>query len=153
MVLVIIGSLLTACFLFIQSIHIFRNGNMRPFFEQPGELRGSQPGLSSVARFAAASLYAIPGFAIFCILVLAMYRNDTHRLFDWLAAHAIGLAGGLFLLAYGLVAVVRPDVVVKWIGSAHPAYNLGQRNPAVQHIVRGLGIFVAAFGLFVLKSL
>jgi hypothetical protein len=144
MVLVIIGSLVTACLLLIQGVHIF--------FEQPGDLRGSQPCLSSVARFAAASLYAIPSVAIFCILTLALSRNG-HRLFDWLTGHVIGLGGGLFLLTYGLVALLRPDVVLRWVGSAYPDYDLGQRNPSVQHFVRGLGAFVAAFGLFVFKGL
>jgi len=153
MVLVIIGSLATACLLLLQGVHIVRNGNMRPFFEQPGALRGSQPSLSSGARFAAASLYAIPSVAIFCILMLALFRNDKHRLFDWLTGHVIGLVGGLFLLTYGLVALLRPDVVPSWVGSAYPDYDLAQRNASIQHFVRGLGAFVAAFGLFVFKSL
>lgn len=153
MVLVVIGSLVTACFLLIQGVHIFRNGNMRPFIQQPGDLRSSQPSLSSGARFAAASLYTIPSVAIFCILTLALFRNDTHRLFEWLTGHLIGLGGGLFLLMYGLLALLRPDVVLRWVGPAGLDYDLGQRNPSVQYFVRGLGAFVAAFGLFVLKSL
>ncbi len=126
---------------------------MRPFFEQPSDLRGSKPSLSSWARFAAASLYAIPSVAIFCILILALFRNDPHRLFDWLTGHVIGLVGGLFLLTYGFVALLRPDVVLRWVGSAYPDYDLGQRNVSVQYFVRVLGAFVAAFGLFVFKSL
>jgi hypothetical protein len=154
MVLVFIGSLVTACLLLILGVQIFRNGNMRPFFfKQPSDLRGSQPSLSSGARYAAASLYAIPSVALFCILTLALFRNDTHRLFEWLTGHIIGLVGGLFLLMYGLVALLRPDVVLRWVGSAYPDYDLGQRNPSVQHFVRGLGAFVTAFGLFVFKSL
>jgi len=153
MVLVIIGSLVTACLLLLQGVHIFRNGNMRPFFEQPGDLRGSQQSLSSGARFAAASLYGLPSVAILCILTLALLRNDRHRLFEWLAGHIMSLVGGLFLLSYGLVALLRPDVVLRWIGSAYPDYDMGQRNPTVQHFVRGLGAFVSAFGLFIFKSL
>jgi hypothetical protein len=153
MALVIIGSLATAWLLLLQGVHIARNGNLRPFFERPAALRGSQPNLSSGARFAAASLYAIPSVAIFCILTLALLRNDTHRLFDWLTGHAIGLVGGLFLLTYGLLALLRPDVVLRWVGSAYPDYDLAQRNPSLHHFVRGLGAFVAAFGLFVFKSL
>jgi hypothetical protein len=153
MVLVIIGSLVTACLLLFQGVHILRNGNMRPFFEQPGDLSGSQPSLRSGAKFAAASLYTIPSVAIFCLLTLALFRNNTHRLFDWLAGHVIGLVGGLFLLTYGLVALLRPDMVLRWVGSAYPDYDLGQRNPSVQHFVRGLGAFVSAFGLYIFKSL
>ena len=153
MVLVIIGSLVTACLLFFQGVHILRTGNMRPFFEQPGNLRGSRPTLRTGAKFAAASLYTIPSVAVICILTLALFRNDTHRLFEWLAGHIVGLVGGLFLLTYGIVALLRPDIVLRWIGSAYPDYDLGQRSPSVQHFVRGLGAFVSAFGLFIFKSL
>jgi hypothetical protein len=147
------GSLVTACLLLLQGIHIVRNGNMRPFFEQPGALRGSQSRLSSKARLAAVSLFAIPSVAIICILMLALFRNDTQRLFVWLKGHGIGLVGGLFLLTYGLVALLRPDVVIRWVGSAYSDYDLAQRNPSMQHFVRGLGAFVAALALFVFKSL
>ena len=126
---------------------------MRPFFEQPSDLRGPHPSLKPGAKFAAASLYTVPSLAIFCVLVLALFRNDTHRLLDWLAGHVIAVAGGLFLVTYGLVALLRPDVVIRWIGAACPDYDLGQRNPSVQHFVRGLGAFLSAFGLSILKGL
>jgi hypothetical protein len=153
MTFVIVGSLLTACLLLLQGIHIIRNGNMRPFFQQPGDLLSSRPSLKASARFAAASLYTVPSLAIFLVLLLALSKNDTHRIFDWLSGHAVAVFGGLFLLAYGLVALLRPDVVIKWVGSAFPDYDLGSRNASVQHFVRGLGAFVAAFGLFIFKGL
>jgi ABC-type proline/glycine betaine transport system permease subunit len=139
--------------LLLQGIHVIRNGNMRPFFEQRGNLLSSRPGLRASARFAAASLYTVPSLAIFCVLLLALSRNDTHRIFDWLSGHAMTVLGGLFLLTYGLVAILRPDVVIRWVGSAFPDYDLGTRIPSVQHFVRGLGVFVSAFGLFIFKSL
>jgi hypothetical protein len=153
MIFVIIGSLLTACLLLFQGIHIIRKGNMRPFFEQRGDLLSSRPGLRDSARFAAASLYTVPSLAIFCVLLLALSRTDAHRVFDWLSGHAMAVLGGLFLFTYGLVALLRPDVVIRWIGSAFPDYDLGSRNPSVQHFVRGLGVFVSAFGLFIFKGL
>jgi len=153
MAFVIIGGLVTACLLLLQGIHIFRRGNMRPFFEQPNELPGTHTSLSPSAKYAAVSIYTIPSLAIFCLLVLALFRNDRQRLFEWLTGHVIGLLGGLFLLTYGLIALLRPDVVIRWVGSAYPDYDLGERNPSVQHFVRGLGVFVSAFGLFIFKSL
>jgi hypothetical protein len=153
MVLVIIGSLVTACLLLLQGVHILRNGNMRPFFEQFVDLRGSQPSLRFGARSAAAFLLILPSVAIFCILVLAFFKDDRHRLIDWLSGHAIGLFGGLFLLTYGLVALLRPDVVLRWVRSAYPDRDLGERNPSVQGFIRVLGVFVSAFGLFIFKSL
>jgi hypothetical protein len=153
MALVIIGSLVTACLLLLQGVHIFRNGDMRPFFQQPSGLRDSRSGLRSGAKFAAASLYTIPSVAIFCVLAFALFRNDMHRLLDWFAGHVIAVGGGLFLVTYGLVALLRPDVVIRWIGAAYTDYDLGQRNSSVQHFVRGLGVFLSAFGLFIFKGL
>ena len=126
---------------------------MRPFFEQSGDLRSSQPSLKFGARSAAAFLYILPSVSIFCILVVAFLKNDTHRLFDWLSGHVIGLFGGLFLLTYGLVTLLRPDVVLRWLQSAYPDRDLGERNPSVQRFVRALGVFLTAFGLFIFKSL
>jgi hypothetical protein len=153
MALVIVGSLLTACLLLLQGVHILRNGNMRPFFEESVDARGSEPRLSPLAKFAAASLYTVPSLAILCILTLALFRNDRRRLPEWLAGHAIGMVGGLFLLIYGIVALLRPDVVLGWIASAYPGYEFGQRDPLRQYFVRGLGLSISAFGLFIFKSL
>lgn len=150
MAFVIIGSLVTACLLLLQGVHIVRSGNMRPFFEQPtGEAHSS---LKTSARLAGASVFAIPSLAVFGILLVAFLRNDVHRLVDWLTGHVMPLVGGLFLLIYGLVAVLRPDVVIRWVASAFPDYDLGARNPSVRHFVRGLGAFAVAFGLFIFKS-
>lgn len=126
---------------------------MRPFFEQRNDLSDSRPGLKRGAKFAAACLYTVPSLAIFCLLAFALLRNDAHRFLEWLAGHAIAVLGGLFLVAYGLVALLRPDVVIRWIGAAYPDYDLGERNPSVQHFVRGLGAFLSAFGLFIFKGL
>jgi hypothetical protein len=153
MAFVIIGSLATACLLLLQGIHIFRSGSMRPFFEQPSHLGGVHPRLKPGTKFAAASLYTVPSLAIFCVLIFALFRNDTHQLRDWLAGHVIALLGGLFLFTYGLLSLLRPDVVIRWIGAAYPDYDLGERNPSVQYFVRGLGVFLSAFGLFIFKSL
>ena len=151
MAFVIVGSLVTACLLLLQGIHIARHGNMRVFFERSDDPHGSHSNLKPPARFAAVALYVIPSLAIFCVLVLALFKNDTHQLFGWLTDHLVAMVGGLFLLTYGLIALLRPDVVIRWVGSAYPNYDLGGRT--VQHFVRGLGLFLAAFGLFILKSL
>jgi hypothetical protein len=153
MAFVIVGSLVTACLLLLQGVHIVRSGNMRPFFEQPGDLGAAHSSLKTPARLAGASLFAIPSLAVFGILLVAFLRNDAQRLFDWLRGHVVALIGGLFLLIYGLVALLRPDVVITWVGSAFPDYDLGARNRSVQYFVRGLGAFVVAFGLFIFKRL
>lgn len=126
---------------------------MRPFFEEPSDFRGSRASLRSTAKYAAASFYAIPGAAIFCILMIALFRNGTDRLSHWLSSHVAGVLGGLFILAYGLVALLQPDIVLRWIGSAYSDYNLDHRNPSVRYFIRGLGACVAAFGLYIFMRL
>lgn len=153
MALVIIGSLVTACLLLLQGLHIFRNGNMRPFFERPGDLRRGRPRHSRGARLAATLLYTVPSLAILCILTFALFKNDRQYLFEWLSGHVVGLIGGLFLLVYGLVALLRPDVVLRWVGSAYADRDLGQRSPSVKQFVRALGAFLSAFALFIFRSL
>lgn len=126
---------------------------MRPFFEQSSDLRGSRLSPKFGVRSAGAFLFILPSVGIFGILVLAFFRNDTHSLIDWLSRHVIGLVGGLFLLTYGLVALLRPDLVLRWIQSAYPDRGLGERNPSAQNFIRALGVFVSVFGLFIFKSL
>lgn len=153
MTFVIVGSLVTACLLFLQGIHILRKGNMRPFFKQPDLSQGSHPTLKLGNRFAGAIIYTIPGLAIVCILIAALFRNGVHSFYQWLSSHIVGLFGGLFLFTYGLVALLRPDVVIRWVASAHPDYDLAERNPSMQYFVRVLGVFVSGFALFVFSNL
>jgi|SRR5579883_183023 len=148
MALLIVGIFVTACLLLLQGIHVMRRRNMRPFFKSHGE-----PSLSSGAKIAASSLYTIPSLAIIGALVFALVKNNREHLFEWLNRHAIGLVGGLFLLAYGLLSLLRPDVVLRWVASAYPDYDLGERSSSVEQFVRVLGAFLFAFGLFIFKTL
>lgn len=153
MVLVIVSSLVTAFLLLLQGLHILRNSNMRPFFEQSSNLRGSRSSLRFGPRVAATLLYLLPSFGIVCILTIAFLRSDTHRLIDWMRGHGGGLIGGLFLLTYGLFALLRPDMILRWVRSAYPDPGFSDRNPSLRPFIRGLGALVSVFGLFILKSL
>ena len=67
---------------------------------------------------------------------------------DRLRQHdAFDAAGLLFLLGYGLVAVLRPSVVIRWVQSAYPNHDLN-REPSVPHWIRGIGTFIILFSLF-----
>lgn len=125
---------------------------MRPFFERHSGFRDSQVVLRPSARAAAAGLYVLPSFAILGVLLLAAVRKGRQLVLEWLATHVITVLGGLFLITYGLVAFLRPDLVIKWIGYAFPDYDLGERDLSVQRFVKGLGFLIAAFGLFVFKN-
>jgi hypothetical protein len=84
-------------------------------------------------------------------MVFALFKNDTHRLVDWVTGHILGWIGGLFLVVYGLMALVRPDVILRWLRSAYPDANL--EGTSAQLFVRALGAFVCGLGLLALKSL
>lgn len=153
MALVIVGSLVTACLLLFQGLHVIRDGNMRPFFQGPRKSRDSGPSLKRRARRAAALLYLITSGSIFCILVIALFRGDGPRLFAWLTDRGVELVGGVFLLSYGLVALVRPQIVLRWVGMAYQDPPLGVRGPSAQNFVRVLGGIVSAFGLLIFRNL
>ena len=70
----------------------------------------------------------------------------------WLADRFWGLFGGLFIVAYGLLGFLRPDVVLRWVAAAHPRSDLEQHNPAAQRFVRGLSIILGTMGLFVFAA-
>lgn len=66
------------------------------------------------------------------------------------SGNAIGLVGPLFLLAYGLVAIVRPDIIAAAIQAAQPRRASELETPAVYRFLRIVGALVAAFALVIL---
>jgi hypothetical protein len=153
---VIIGSFVTACFLLFQGVHVLRNGNLRPFYlEQSDDLRGSERRLSFSDTVAGACLYILPSVAVFCLLAIALFKADKDRIIDWLSDHVFELFGELFLLTYGLVALLRPDVVIRSLRGAFPdrEREIEERYSSVKVVVRSLGAFLSLFSLYVLNRL
>jgi hypothetical protein len=60
----------------------------------------------------------------------------------WFFDHGIGLMGPLFLLAYGLLAILRPGIV-SWVQKAYPGRELD--TPAAHSFTKVLGAMVSAF--------
>lgn len=126
---------------------------MRPFFEKSGDPQSSPASLKLGHRIAGTLLCAAPTLAIFCILMLALYKNGTHRLIRWLSGHVVTLVGGLFLLIYGLVTLLRPDIVLRGIQSAYPDRKIGEHNLAAERFMQILGLFLLGLSLLLfLKS-
>jgi hypothetical protein len=96
--------------------------------------------------------YAIPGLAILAILMRALLKIDRHRLLAWAVDHSGGLIGGFFMLGIGLLSLLRPDIMVRWLQSAYPKRELSEDNPSLVLFVRGLGVFISAFGLFIVAK-
>lgn len=156
MVIVIVGSLVIACLLLLQGVHILRNGNLRPFFlEQSDDLRDSRRRLSFSNSVAGACLHILPSVGVFCLLTIALFKADSDRIVDWLSGHVFALFGGLFLLTYGLAALLRPDVVIRSLRSAFPdrEREIEERYSSAKAFIRALGAFLSILSLYILNML
>ncbi|MBP7569754.1 MAG: hypothetical protein KBA95_06815 [Acidobacteria bacterium] len=153
MALVIVGGLVTACLLLSQGVHVMRKGNTRPFFQESGEMSDLQLSLKPGARLPVALLYLIPGAAILGLLVLALLRSDRPGLSEWLTDHGFELAGAIFLFVYGLVAILRSQIVLRWIASPYQDPEARLRSSSARSFIRVLGVILSAFGLYILKTL
>jgi len=153
MALVIAGSIVAAIVLLFQGIHILRSGNMRPFFVESRDLGRAEPSLRSGPKYTAAGLHVVASAMIFCVLTLALLKNGTAPLFQWLTGHVGGVLGGLFLLTYGLLSFLWPDVVLRWVSSAYADYDVGRDIPSIRYFARGLGVCLVALGLYVFTRL
>ena len=153
MALVIVGGLMTACLLFFQGIHVLKNGDMRPFFREPGGSSGPRLRVKPTAKLPLALVYVVPSAAVMSVLTLALVRSDKRRLLEWLTEHGVGLFGAVFFLAYGLVACLRPRMVIRWVQSPYEGEDPRLRSLSVRKILRGLGALLIAGGLFILGIL
>jgi hypothetical protein len=154
MVVVIIGGLVTACFSLFQGIHILRNRDRRPFFfEQSGDVGRAEPKLRLSDAVFLASIYILPAVGVFCILTVALFKNDPSRIIDWVTGHIFELFGTLIGLIYGLVGLFRPDVVLRhFLSNYHDRESL-LRQASAQNYVRALGAFVTALTLYVFANM
>jgi hypothetical protein len=60
------------------------------------------------------------------VSALAWFGNTTTWHLDWVADHFWELLIGLFLFGYGVLGVLRPDVVLKWVAAAQAGSSLDQ---------------------------
>ena len=95
MILLVIGSLVTACLALLQGIHTIRTGTMQPFFDQSRDI---PPYLTAAATVAYGMVYCLPSMALLAILAFSLSRN-LRRATAWLGGHV------------GELAVISNDVV------------------------------------------
>ena len=145
MILLVIGSLVTACLALLQGIHTIRTGTMQPFFDQSRDI---PPYLTAAATVAYGMVYCLPSMALLAILAFSLSRN-LRRATAWLGGH-VGVAGACFLLLYGLVALLRPDVILGWIQSSYRDQVSKLMSSSSERFVRVLGFLaiVAALEIF-----
>jgi hypothetical protein len=62
----------------------------------------------------------------------------------------ISWAGGLFLLGIGVLAIVKPALIIRWAASPYKGLQLDARNPLSIWLARLLGTCMLGFGLLVL---
>jgi len=146
MILVVIGSLVTACLALLQGIHTIRTGTMQPFFDQSRDI---PPYLTAAARVAYGMVYCLPSMALLAILAFSLSRN-LRRATAWPGGHVGELAGACFLLLYGLVALLRPDAILGWIQSSYRDQVSKLMSSSSERFVRVLGFLaiVAALEIF-----
>ena len=92
-------------------------------------------------------VYCLPSMALLAILAFSLSRN-LRRATAWLGGHVGELAGACFLLLYGLVALLRPDVILGWIQSSYR--DQVSKLVSSERFVRVLGFLaiVAALEIF-----
>lgn len=64
--------------------------------------------------------------------------------------NVISWAGGLFLLAIGVFAIINPSLMIRWSVGPFKDRKLDERNPFIIWLVRFLGTCMLGFGLLVL---
>ena len=116
---------------------------MHPFFDQSRDI---PPYLTAAARVAYGMVYCLPSMALLAILAFSLSRN-LRRATAWPGGH-VGVAGACFLLLYGLVALLRPDVILGWIQSSYR--DQVSKLVSSERFVRVLGFLaiVAALEIF-----
>jgi hypothetical protein len=118
MVVFIAVSLLSLC-VFAQGIRVILTGNMRPFFWRSGRESDAELQLEPAARIFVATLY-VASSALFVYAVLhASSRHDGDGSLARPGGYLWPMIIGLCLVGYGLIAIARPDIVIRAVLSIY----------------------------------
>lgn len=148
----IAGSILTLVIFVMQGIHVFKNGDMRPFLLDSDDLASRQPRLTHASRRLAVALFALMSMAIVYALTDTIRSHyDRSALVGWLEANVVNAIGGISFLVYGFVAVARPRIVINSALSAYDRYDIGPHYSSIKRIVRYLGVVAIGAGLLLLR--
>lgn len=152
MVLVIVGAILTAVLLVLQGVHVFRHGDMRPFFDERNRHRPANALLTPHARLTAGVFYVAAGTAVLSLLLIALWRTGF-RLLQWLANHFIPLGFGVFFLVYGLVGALRPRVIIRSVRAAYAVSDFDRDDSVARNLVRVICVGLIAASLLILAAM
>lgn len=124
-----IGAFFIACLWWLQAVHVLKTGDIRPFFfSRAGDAKRTSPS-SRPLRYAL--VYAIPGFSIALLLLIALAKANKEILSRWTATHLNDLLVALALLASGLVFLARPEIIIKWAKNPYPELEDGPLSRTV----------------------
>jgi hypothetical protein len=143
---VIVGSFLFAAYTITQAIHILAHGDMRPFYLARTRTKKPQ---AKWSRVLAAGVYITPGLFIVVLLVAELTKNGGRLLKLVVLGNPMGLLVGTIFECYGLVAILRPDIVLRQAMSAHPGEFFEHKTFAAT-IARVVGVGLCVLGFFIL---
>jgi hypothetical protein len=114
-------SLLSLCVLLAQGIPVILTGNIRPFFWRERGDDDAGPQLKPVARIFISALYVISS----AVLIYAMLDviGSRHGNSSSSTQHVGGswslMTIALCFVVYGVIAITRPDIVIRWVLSIY----------------------------------
>jgi hypothetical protein len=82
--------------------------------------------------------------------VFVLFAGSSPVTLGWAREHFWDLLVGLFFVGYGILGVLRPGVVLRWVAAARPGSALDEDDPALRRWVRGLAWLLGAMGILVL---
>lgn len=141
------ASVVLAVALLFQGAHTLKHGDLRPFFMESDGSRRVTPRLKPGFKYLVACLYVAPGILIFCVVTIALLESRTERLRQWLAVRAWAVLILSFIVGYGLVALARPDLVLRSVASTYSDAEWAEK-PLARNFVRFLGALMIALSLF-----
>jgi hypothetical protein len=148
MVVFIAVSLLSLCVLLAQGSRVILTGNMRPFFWRKRGHDDAGLQLRPVARIFISALYVISSAVlIYAMLDVIGSRHDNSMSPTQLVGDSWSLMTiAVCLVVYGVVAITRPDIIIRQVlsvyvdtGAGHP----GQASFRMTVMLLG-AIFVCA---------
>jgi hypothetical protein len=135
---------LMGCLLIVQGISVLRTGSVRGVFALSAEKKTMATKPTRPMQLSCALMHIVPGVAVILLLVFAAIRSQLTFLgvMRYLRAVGLDLLGDLGLVLGGVLAMVRPSVILGWAKRAHPDLNVDAPAMLVLARVIGIGLFV-----------
>ena len=141
MILIIVGSLVTAVFLVAQGIYVLRTGVVAWFF-MPQHASGRFSGWR--CRIGHASPYLLAGVGILALLMTAAMRRHLtlSSVTDWVADRLSLLVLLCIIISFGVCALFWPAIPIKWAQTAHPQLSKEDGVALLAARITGAGLLL-----------